>query len=141
MYVTYRIHDIFYMIYIEYIMSLYIYIIYTYVYAKSPQLCLSLCNPKDCSPPGSSVHRDSPGKNAGLGCSALLQGIFLTTDQTCTSYISCTGRQVLYHQRHLERHIYVCVCVCVYSVSYFILYIVCSICFPAELYFTHIFQT
>ena len=32
----------------------------------------------DCSPPGSSVHRDSPGKNIGVGCHALLQGIFWT---------------------------------------------------------------
>ena len=32
----------------------------------------------DCSPPGSSVHGDSPGKNTGVGCHALLQGIFLT---------------------------------------------------------------
>ena len=24
--------------------------------AKAPQLCLSLCDPKDCNPPGSSVH-------------------------------------------------------------------------------------
>ena len=30
----------------------------------------------DCSPPGSSVHGDSPGKNTGVGCHALLQGIF-----------------------------------------------------------------
>ena len=28
--------------------------------------------------PGSSVHGDSPGKNTGMGCHALLQGIFLT---------------------------------------------------------------
>ena len=28
------------------------------------------------SPPGSSVHGDSPGKNTGVGCLALLQGIF-----------------------------------------------------------------
>ena len=28
--------------------------------------------------PGSSVHGDSPGKNTGVGCHALLQGIFLT---------------------------------------------------------------
>ena len=27
-----------------------------YVHAKSFQLCLTLCNPMDCSPPGSSVH-------------------------------------------------------------------------------------
>ena len=32
----------------------------------------------DCSPPGSSVHGDSPGKNTGMGCYFLLQGIFLT---------------------------------------------------------------
>ena len=31
-----------------------------------------------CSPPGSSVHRDSPSKNIGVGCYALLQGIFPT---------------------------------------------------------------
>ena len=46
--------------------------------AKSLQLCLTLCNPMDCSPPGSSVNDDSPGKNNGVGCHALLQGIFLT---------------------------------------------------------------
>ena len=32
------------------------------------QLCLALCDPMDCNPPGSSVHGDSPGKNTGLGC-------------------------------------------------------------------------
>ena len=40
------------------------------------QPCLTLCDPLDCSPPGSSVHGDSPGKNTGAGCHALLQGIF-----------------------------------------------------------------
>ena len=28
------------------------------------------------APPGSLVHKDSPGKNIGVGCHALLQGIF-----------------------------------------------------------------
>ena len=37
---------------------------------------LTLCNSMDCSPPGSSVHGDSPGKNTGVGCHSLLQGIF-----------------------------------------------------------------
>ena len=32
----------------------------------------------DYRPPGSSVHEDSPGKNTGVGCHALLQGIFRT---------------------------------------------------------------
>ena len=31
------------------------------------QLCLTLCNPVDSSPPGSFVHGDSPGKNTGEG--------------------------------------------------------------------------
>ena len=31
-----------------------------------------------CSPPGSSVHGDFPGKNIGVGFHALLQGIFST---------------------------------------------------------------
>ena len=42
------------------------------------QLCPILCNPMDYSPPGSSVHGDSPGKNIGTGCHVLLQGIFPT---------------------------------------------------------------
>ena len=42
------------------------------------QSCLTLCNPMDCNPPGSSVHEDSPGKNAGVGSHFLLQGIFPT---------------------------------------------------------------
>ena len=46
--------------------------------AKSLQLCLTLGSSVDCSPPGSSVHGDSPGKSTGVGCHPLLQGIFLT---------------------------------------------------------------
>ena len=42
------------------------------------QLCPTLCDHMDCSPPVSSVHGDSPGKNTGVGCHALLQGIFPT---------------------------------------------------------------
>ena len=42
------------------------------------QSCLTLSDPMDCSRPGSSVHGDSPGKNTGIGCHALLQGIFPT---------------------------------------------------------------
>ena len=40
------------------------------------QSCPTCCDPMDCSPPGSSVYGDSPGKNTGVGCHALLQGIF-----------------------------------------------------------------
>ena len=48
------------------------------MHAKSLQSCPTLCHHIDCSPPGSSVHGDSPGKITGVGCHALLQRMFLT---------------------------------------------------------------
>ena len=42
------------------------------------QSCPTLCDPIDCSPPGSSVHGDSPGKNTGVDGHTLLLGIFPT---------------------------------------------------------------
>ena len=42
------------------------------------QSCPTLCDPVDCSPPGSPVYGDSLGTNTGVGCYALLQGIFPT---------------------------------------------------------------
>ena len=47
--------------------------------------------------PSSSVHRDSPGKNTGVGCLALLQGIFSTRGLN-PSLQHC--RQILYHLSH-----------------------------------------
>ena len=47
-------------------------------YAVLSQSCPTLCDPMDCSLPGSSVHGDSPGKNTGVGCHSFLQGILLT---------------------------------------------------------------
>ena len=44
---------------------------------------------------------DSPGKNTGVGCQALPQGIFLLRDGTRVSYVSCIGRRVLYHYCYL----------------------------------------
>ena len=44
------------------------------------QSCLTLCGLLDYSPPGSSIHGDSPGKNTGGGCHALLQGISPTQE-------------------------------------------------------------
>jgi len=38
-----------------------------------PQSCPTLFDHMDCSLPGSSDHGDSPGKNAGVGCHALLK--------------------------------------------------------------------
>ena len=42
----------------------------------------------DCSPPGSYVRGDSPGKNTGVGRSALLQGSSQPRDWTQVSRIA-----------------------------------------------------
>ena len=60
------------------------------------QSCPTL-HPTDCSPPVSSVHGDSPGKNIGVGCHALLQGIFPTQGSNL-GLLNC--RQILYHLSH-----------------------------------------
>ena len=52
------------------------------------------CSPKDCSPPGFSVHGDSPGKNTGVGCHAILQGIFPIQGSN-PGFPHC--RRILYH--------------------------------------------
>ena len=56
--------------------------------------CLILCDLMDCSPLGSSVHGDSPGKNTGEGNHFLLQGIFLTQGLN-THLLHC--QEILYH--------------------------------------------
>ena len=61
------------------------------------QLCPTLCKPMDCSPPGSSVHGNSPGKNTGVGFHALLQGIFPTQGSN-SSLSHC--RWILCHLNH-----------------------------------------
>ena len=71
-------------------------ILYPLCVCLVPQSCLTLCNPMD-SLPGSSVHGDSPGKNTGVGCHALLQGIFLTEGSN-PGLLHC--RLILYHLSH-----------------------------------------
>ena len=61
------------------------------------QLHLTLCDPMDCGPPGSSVHGHSPNKNTGVGCHALLQGIFPTQGLN-SGLPHC--RWILYHLSH-----------------------------------------
>ena len=61
------------------------------------QLCPTLCDPMDCSPPGSSVHGDSSGKNTGVGFHTLLQGIF-PTQALNPGLPHC--RQILYRLSH-----------------------------------------
>ena len=50
------------------------------------QSCLTILDPMNCSPPGSSIHGDSPD-NSGVGCHAFLHGLFLT--QGSNPRLSC----------------------------------------------------
>ena len=73
---------------------------HTHVLCLDSQSCPALCDPMDYNPSGSSVHGDSPGKNTGVGCRALLQGIIST--QGSNLGLSCLPhcRQILYHLNH-----------------------------------------
>ena len=61
------------------------------------QSCPTLCDPIDSSPPGFSVHGDFPGKNTGVGCHVLLQGI-LPTQGLNPGLLHC--RWILYCLSH-----------------------------------------
>jgi len=69
----------------------------SYVLCWVAQSCSTLCDPKDWSLPGSSVHGDSPVKNAGVGCHAFFQGIF-PTEGLNPGLPHC--RWFLYHLSH-----------------------------------------
>ena len=62
------------------------------------QSCPTLCDPVDCSPPDCSVHGNSPGKNTGVCCHALLQGTFPTQGWNpglplCRQILYCLSHQ------------------------------------------------
>ena len=64
---------------------------------KVDRSCPALCDPMDCSPPGSSAHGVSPGKNTGMGFHALLQEVF-STQGSNPGFPHC--RWILYHLSH-----------------------------------------
>ena len=76
-----------------------------YTAAKSLQSCPTLCDLMDCSPPGSSVHGESPGKNTGVGCHAFLQGIF-STQGFNPGLPHC--KWLLYHLSHQGSPVIIC---------------------------------
>jgi len=65
--------------------------------AEATSALFDSLSPMDCSPPGSSIHGDSPGKNSGVGCHALLQGIFPIQGSN-SGILHC--RWILYHLSH-----------------------------------------
>ena len=57
------------------------------------QFHLTLCNPMDCSPPGSSVHGNFQARILEWVAISFFRG----SSQTRVIYTSCLGRQILYH--------------------------------------------
>ena len=64
------------------------------VCAKSLQSCPTLCDPIDCSPPGSSVHGILQARILEWVPMPSSRGSSGSGDQTCVSYVSCIGRRV-----------------------------------------------
>ena len=65
--------------------------------AQLPQSCLTLFDPMECKPARLLCPWDSPGKNTGMGCHSLLQGIFPTQGLN-PGLPHC--RQIPYHLSH-----------------------------------------
>ena len=70
------------------------------------QSCPTLCNPMNCSLTRFLRPWDFPGKNTGVGCHFLLQGIFLTQGLN-PGLPHC--RQMLYRLSHQGRFLRYCV--------------------------------
>ena len=71
-----------------------------------PQLCLTLCDCMDCSPPGSSVHGISQARILERVVISSSRGLSCSRDWTCVSCVSCTGRQIFHHWASWEAHVY-----------------------------------
>ena len=59
--------------------------------------CLTLRDPRDCSPPGSSVHGIVQARMLEWVAISFSRGSSQPRDWTHISYISCIGRHILYH--------------------------------------------
>ena len=64
--------------------------------AKSLQSCPTLCNPMDCSPPGSPVHGILQARILAQVAMPFSRGSSQLRDQTLISWVSFIGRRILY---------------------------------------------
>jgi len=76
-----------------------LYVLLESLLAKSLESCLTLYDPMDCSPPGSSVH--------GMLQTRILEWVVVPSSRGSdpgiepASHVSCIGRWVLYHKCQL----------------------------------------
>ena len=68
------------------------------------QLCPILCDPMDCSQPGSSVYVVFQARIIEQVVISFYRGRSQPRDRTCVSCILCIGRWILYHCTTLEAH-------------------------------------
>ena len=61
------------------------------------QLCPTLCDPMDCSPPGSSVHGILQARILEWVAIPFSRGSSWPRNQTWVSWVSCIGMWILYH--------------------------------------------
>ena len=66
------------------------------------QSCPTLCNPVDCSPPGSSVRRISQARILDWVAISSSSGSSRARDRTCIFCAPCIGWWILYHWHCLE---------------------------------------
>ena len=71
---------------------------------QARSLCPTLCNPTDCSWPGSSVHVIFQAKILEWVAISYSKRSSWPKDGTHVSYVSCTGRHILYHCDTWEAH-------------------------------------
>ena len=64
---------------------------------QSLQSCLIFCDPMDCSLRSSSVHGILQARILEWVAISCSRGSSQPRDETGVSYVSCIGRQVLYH--------------------------------------------
>ena len=82
-----------------------LYMVLACVPAKSLQLCLTLCDPMDCSLPCSSVHGILQARILAWVALPFSRGSSPLRDQTQISYVSWIGRQFLYSGATWEAHL------------------------------------
>ena len=64
---------------------------------STTQSCQALCDPRNCSPPGSSIQRILQARTLEWIAISFSRRSSQPRDRTHVSYIPCIGRQILYH--------------------------------------------
>ena len=95
--------------------------VYMYVCVLSCCSHVQLWDPMNCSPTGSSVHGDSPGKNTGVGFHAFLSCVSCIAGRF---FIAETLGKPIYMCVYIFVYICINMCICTYNIHVHIIYII-----------------